>query len=194
MASLDRGVVRLTGFPGGDGFSTFYATPGGSFMSALRTFWAAMAPSMGQGITISFPSSGDTIDDTTGHLTGSWSGSTLTDVTTPATAKYASGVGVAINWLSSAIVPIGSSSKTAHRLRGRTFVVPVTAAAYDGDGTLLSSYLTPIQAGADALVIAGATFFKVWHRPAVGASDGMSGQVNAAKIHDRVAFLSSRRP
>jgi hypothetical protein len=98
-----------------------------------------------------------------------------------------------INWMTNTIVPVGSSSKTSHRMRGRTFIVPVQPALYTNNGDLQASSVLGIKTAADALISGGAGHMVLWHRPATGASDGVSGPVISSSVHTRIAVLRSRR-
>ena len=193
MPNLDRGIVTWQGFPGAPGYSVFYATPGGSFMSSLRVFFDAIKGALGRNVVLSFPNTGDTIDSFTGNLVGSWSGATLSNVAAPTTGSYAAPVGCCILWNTGTIVPPGSSSLHSHKLRGKTFIVPLNSGSYDSDGSLEPVGMGGIAAAATALVSAGTDYWKVWHRPAPGGSDGVAGQVTGYTLHDRVAVLRSRR-
>lgn len=194
MPDIDQGIVTWTGGPIGTGVTVMYATPGGSFMAAIRTFYATIAGSLSNYVTLSFPSSGNTIDSATGHLTGSWSGTTLSTVTGTGGGFTSAPSGACVNWLTSTIVPGYPPSGTPHVARGRTFVVPLATNSYDSDGTIGTSAFTSIKSAADALVAAGAGHFVVWHRPVPGTSAGGAiADVIAAKVRDRAAVLTSRR-
>lgn len=136
-------------------------------------------------LTITVPGTGDTIDDTTGELTGVWTAAGG-DTTTGTTAfGSAAGVGACITWNTGGIV-------NGRRLRGRTFIVPIHAQNYATDGTLVTSSLSALQTLANSLQAAGP--MGIWHRPTtVGGSDGTSYGVISNKVRDKVAFLSSRR-
>lgn len=156
----------------------------------LRAAFTAAASCFPGALNIQFPNQGDTIDDTTGNLVGSWSttggGTVAGTVNGPAPA----GVGACIGWTTGGIVT-GASGRS-HRLRGRTFLVPLTVSAYDVDGTLEPSAYAKLQTLAGAIMASGP--LAIWHRPTTkGGSDGNSYGVGAFKVRDKVAFLSSRR-
>lgn len=147
--------------------------------------FAAAAALFPEDLVITVPASGDSIDDTTGELTGVWTttgGGTVEGTTAFGTAA---GVGACITWLTGGIV-------AGKKLRGRTFIVPIHAQNYAVDGTLVTSSLLVIQTLANDLQAAGG--LGVWHRPTTsGGSDGTSYGVIANKVSDKVAYLSSRR-
>lgn len=154
-------------------------------VAAIKSAFDGVAAAIPGGCTITTPGSGETIDDTTGTLTGVWSaaGGGITTCTGAATA--AAGVGACITWNTGGIV-------NGRKLRGRTFVVPLTSTAYDGTGTITVPALGTVQTFADALMGSGG--LAVWHRPTIaGGADGTSYGVLSNRVRDKVAYLSSRR-
>lgn len=149
-----------------------------SAFSAQTSFWSSS-------VTITVPGTGDVIEDTTGVLDSVWTASGGGSVTGTNVAQTAAGAGACVNWLTGGVVG-------GRRLRGRTFLVPLTVNSYDADGTLTPSALVAIGAWANALM--GSSPLAVWHRPsAPGAADGNSYGVVANRVRDKVAFLTSRR-
>lgn len=140
-------------------------------------------------LTLTFPNSGDQIDDTTGNLSGVWTTTGGGTLACTGTAPNAAGVGACIGWTTGGIV---SGTKGPRKLRGRTFLVPLSGAVYDGDGTITPGSLTALQSLADGIRTAGP--LAVWHRPSTSvATDGNSYGVLSARVRDKVAYLSSRR-
>jgi len=157
------------------------APPVAAVKSAFDNFKGALP----LGVTVTIPSTGDSIDDATGTLEGVWSGSGGGAITGTGTAVSAAGVGACITWLTGGIV-------NGRKLRGRTFLVPLHNSTYDSDGTLAAGTVTAVNAFAAALLASGG--FGIWHRPTtVGGSDGTSSSVLAYRVRDKVAYLSSRR-
>lgn len=158
-------------------------------VAAIRTAFNALAPDIAAGCTIQVPGSGDVIEDTTGALVGSWTASTPPVVTGSGTFSPAAGVGACVTWNTGGIVP---GKKGPRRLRGRTFLVPLSSGAYEPNGTLRDSGLADIQSWASSMLAGGP--LAVWHRP--NAALGLVGNsygVQSFKVRDKVAFLSSRR-
>ena len=140
-------------------------------------------------VTISFPVAGDTIQDTTGDLVGVWSAPAVASVTGGASSTQAAGVGACIGWTTGGIV---NGSKGPRKLRGRTFLVPISADNYQANGTLVDGALAVSQQL--ALDMMGTGPLAVWHRPSSATgSDGGSYGVISGRVRDKVAFLSSRR-
>lgn len=193
MANIDRGIVTWSGVPTGPGYSVFYAVPGHSVMTALRAFFNSLGPSVPAGITFKFPSSGDTIDSATGDLVGSWSGSVLSDVVCSATGGYSAASGLAVGWDTGTLVAAGGSWKTAHRVRGRTFLVPLGDVCYDSAGTPIATTLTALNTWLTTLLAATTPNLVIWAAPKKGNSDGVLAPVTGFRVKDQVAILRSRR-
>jgi hypothetical protein len=159
-------------------------------VAAVATAYGLLKPSLPAGLNITVPGAGDTIDDATGNLTGVWAAATPNAIVGTGYPNNFAGVGACVGWTTGQIVT-GASGR-AHKLRGRTFMVPLQANAADPTGTLADADLTNLRACAAALMGAGG--LGVWHRPTTkGGSNGSSGAVISFKVRDKVAFLSSRR-
>jgi hypothetical protein len=99
-------------------------------------------------------------------------------------ANYAGGSGAVIHWLTGFF-------HNGREVRGKTFLVPLSASVYSVDGTISGTNLPAIQAAANNLIATAGITLVVWQHstpgynaiiPAVGAS-----------VPDRTAFLRSRR-
>lgn len=156
-------------------------------VAAIRTAFATLGSALPISTTISVPGSGETITATNGTLVGTWAaGSTPAPITGSSTDTSAAGVGAVVNWLTGDIVG-------TRRVRGRTFIVPLSTFAYDQQGTLTTAQLTALGNFATALR-AVTPALAIWHRPtSPGATDGTGHLVNGHRIRDHVAYLSSRR-
>ena len=183
MATLERILITWTGLTGLPGVSVCYGVLGGSAAADLGTMFTSLAGQFPSGLTVTIPNNGDTIDDATGALTGTWSAGSVVTMVASGTSTHAAGVGCYINWKTSAIVG-------GRRLMGRTFLAPLTNTLYDSQGTINSASLGPITTAAN-LVVAGGDL-RVWHRP-VGGSGGSSAAPVAAAVPDQVTSLRSRR-
>lgn len=186
MADVARIRVVLSTGVGGAGVATYYCDPadlGGR--TALGTFYTAWGAGMPPVFTWNIPASGDTIESTTGTLTGGWtSGSTITGTATGSSA-YAGGTGTYIRWDTGAVVG-------GRRLRGRTFMVPMSAATYDGNGNIVDATLASLQTATNTLVTNSS--FVIWHRPSTpGGSDGSTHLVTSGTCIDKVTSLRTRR-
>jgi hypothetical protein len=186
MATIQRVVCEWTGSVGLPGYTVLYgdtATP--SVVTDVLDFFDDIKAVIPSTVTVTVPSSGDLIDDTDGSLAGVWSGSEGGQVTGTSGADFAAGVGATVTWDTNGV-------RNRRRVRGRTFLAPLTSAVFDPDGTLEGSWITTLQNAAD-LVVAGG-HLKVWSRPSsIPAADGFSSTVTSARIIDRATALRSRR-
>lgn len=161
-------------------------------ISALVAAFGAASKLIPAGVTLTFPGTGDIIEDTTGTLTGVWTASGAGTVSGNGSAQCAAGVGAVISWQTGGIV-------AGKKLRGRTFMVPIAFKdpgsgdeAFDNDGTFGPATLVKIQTLANAIMASGP--LAVWHRPTTtGGSDGTSYGVVSNRVPDRVSTLRTRR-
>lgn len=195
MAGMSRVNVTWQNFPGAPGLTQLYlddATSGQAHIDAIRTFFDAVKALLPTGTTINVPSSGDRIDEVTGDILGTWSVATTPAVVTCTGAgQYAGNAGVCIHWLTNTIV-------RGRRLRGRSFLVPVVATAFDTNGTPSATAMTTLTNAANALVTALGTTFQVWSRPQKATPEhpaytGTRGPVTSARVPDLAVSLRSRR-
>lgn len=184
MAVINRYRVNWTGFTGAPGLSTFYSDGASTAaLAAIRTFFAAISNVIPPSVSLDFPGAGDQLESTTGALVGGWT------VTPPAVvngsapvAFFAGGTGARVIWETSTIVQ-------GRRVRGSTFLVPLSTSAYDSNGTLISGATALIQPAATTLATAGV--LQVWSRPTISGSAITS--VTSAQLSDRVTNLRTRR-
>ena len=157
--------------------------------AAITQAYNVLSQVIPTGCSIVVPNSGDTIEDTTGALTGGWTSGGGGTVAGAAPAAAAAGVGGCIGWQTGGIV---QGTKGPRRLRGRTFIVPLSSQVYEADGTILAASLDVLNTFATNLQAAGP--LAVWHRPTkVAPASGTSYGVLSHRVRDKVAFLSSRR-
>jgi hypothetical protein len=185
MATINKVICDWTGLPGMPGVSVFYSTAGSDPTGDLVTFFNAIKALFPTGLSWTVPPAGDTIDDTTGTLNGSWSGVGAAVVASSAgTPSYSTGVGGMINWRTGGIV-------NGRRLRGRTFLTSISGAYYNTNGTVSATFLSTVGAAATAL--AGAGKLRIWHRPPPGASSGSSSLITSGTVPQQVYTLRTRR-
>lgn len=179
--------IRATwvgGVPGG-GISTFYTVGTSPDVSALKTWFTALAPYLPPNVTITIPSNGDTLESTTGVLTGGWSGTGGGTVTGTGNSAYSDGVGMTSVWNTGTVVG-------GRRLKGRTFICPLAQGFASTDGTLNNTIVTAVQSASNTLVAAALLY--VWHRPKPSApTSGVIATATSSTIPDRVTALRSRR-
>jgi hypothetical protein len=176
----------------GEGVATHYFAPTPGFQPELKTFWTACAALMAGWVTIRVPNSGETFDEVTGTLTGTWSQGTSSSFLGAGSGGAAGGVGACVGWTTGGI-------RNGRKVRGRTFVVPLAAGVYDSDGTLLSGTVTTLQAAVNALVAATSVSLYVYCRPTpapggIGPdSPGQAASITSGLVKDHVSWLRSRR-
>lgn len=185
MATIRRIRVLWGGIPGMPGYSLFYASAAADATADLVTYFNAIKARFPSGLSWTVPPTGDTLDDATGTLNGSWSGAGAGIVTSTGTGAYAAGVGAYSAWVTNAIVG-------GRRLRGRTFLAPLLGTNYDNTGTIDPTQLTTFATATSTLAATGKLV--VWHRPSgPGASNGSSSLITAGVVPDVVTSLRSRR-
>ena len=183
--AIDKGVWVWNGLPGGSGYSIFYATPDMGVSGLIKTFWDSIVAALPSGVSVTGPTEGDRLDESTGTLTGVWTGGAGGTTVGTGAPHFAAPTGACVTWHTGGIV-------NGKRVRGRTFLVPLTGDAYQDDGSLRENIRATMQAAVDALVSAAAGDLLVWHRP-VGGLGGSAHPVVSGRISDRAAILTSRR-
>lgn len=194
MPTLNRAKVTWTNFTGGPGLSTFYFGSSVVDMTALRTFFSAIAGNIPSAVTINVPSGGDQISDVTGQITGIWSGPAQAPLNmTGGVGNYSGTSGLVVDWLSSAVV-------NGRRPIGKTFIVPTNQTAYDTNGSIATAVISSVTTAAMALLAAYAGELKVFSRPFTPpagstkpARIGSSSTAVAARVPDLAVVLRSRR-
>lgn len=183
--SIDRLRVPMLVNNGGAAVATHYATTGGGCQPHFAAFWDAVSLRLATGVVGTVEASGDTLDESTGLLTGTWEFGTPDGFVGGGSSSYPSGVGAVITWNTAGIV-------RGRRVKGRTFVVPLDGSSYDASGTIASFTLDTLRTAAAALITDCAGAFVVWSRPVNGVG-GSAHPVTSATVADKVATLRSRR-
>lgn len=183
--AIQRIPVVWSGIPTGPGVSVFYGAEGSVVNDDLSTFFTAIKGLIPTGTSIIIPSSGDTISEATGDVAGTWTGAAGGSIVCNGAASHAAGVGGVVQWMTGGIV-------NGRRVKGRTFLVPLFASAYDNNGTLIDAQRNTIQTAVDALVVGAGGNLMVWHRPTSGVG-GSAHAITSGKVSDTVAVLKSRR-
>lgn len=188
MPNIKRIRVALTGAAVvGPGVNTFYVSSAATgFLPGVKDFYEAFKGSVPTGVTFVFPSGGETLDAATGAVVGVWNETPVLTTQGSDTNIYPAGVGGRVVWNTAGI-------RNRRRIRGATYIVPLSGGAYDLDGTLTAVARGRLVAGADALRAALLTDFVVWSRPHGAAGDGMASVVTSSDVPDKVSWLRSRR-
>lgn len=200
MAKIMRVKARWSGFQGGPGYSIFHfrdfntddptnqnATDA---IARVRAFFTTINPVLPNTVSIQVEADVEVLEDTTGALVGMVNGTSVSAVTGTAggTAPYAAAVGAVVTWRTSSI-------RNGRRMRGRTFLVPLSSTAFAADGTLIDSALNYINQAATALRSnAAQPDLGVYGRPSgPAATDGVWYAVTAHSTPDMGAVMRSRR-
>ena len=197
MTNIDRVRVSLTGFPGAPGVATHYGLSGTALFPLVVALWGSLAVVMPADVSIRVEASGDSINDVDGSLVGSWSIAPVTGVAGGAAGAYAAPAGACLTWLTNDILD-------RHRVKGRTFVVPLGNANYEADGSLTSGTASGLAAAAAAYVTNTGGNAVIWHRPRAAraatatlparvARVGGHAIITGSRVADKVAVLRSRR-
>jgi len=197
MPNIDRVRVSWTGFPGAPGVSTFYALDGPAMLPHLKTYFDAMRGQIPADVTMTIENFGDIIEPISGDLVSSWVGEVQAPSVGEQNGQYAAPVGACVNWLTGDVLD-------GHRLRGRTYFVPLASAAFDLTGSINSTVLTAYRAFSETFRTDETGNFVIWHRPRVAkAADGSRPAVEAraggysvvtgSQVPDESVVLRSRR-
>lgn len=185
MADIQRVKVVWSGWTGSPGLTILYGADGAALSAGFRTFINGIKADLPDNVIITFPTSGDIVNDLTGDLNGAWTGGAVSNVTGTDPGNFFTAAGVGIRWNTTAIV-------FGRRLRGRTFLVPTTAAMWDTNGNLVPASVVGLQASVDAFVTANSPNFKVWSRPQTDRG-GTSATVTNGAVIPKGVVLRSRR-
>lgn len=203
MASILRIKARWSGFNGAPGYTVMHFRdfgtgdgPGAALdrnaalaaANRVQAFFQAIANNLPQAVRINIEPEADLLEDSTGTLLNSFDVSGGSAVQGTEAFSYSAAVGAVINWRTSGV-------REGRRVRGRSFVVPLSSSAFAQDGSLNNVARSDIQDAADALVASSGTpDLGVYARPTgPGASDGAWFVATSASVPTMGAVLRSRR-
>lgn len=200
MAELLRVKARWGGFTGSPGYTVFHmrdfeggagvADQAQAAVDKVRTFFDGFKQWLAYGVNVTVLGEVEIIESTTGQMVN------VVGVTQPAIVqstasvvdRYAAAVGAVITWRTAGV-------RNGRRIKGRTFLVPLTGNAYENNGTLHSDAMFSINNAATALrATAGTGDLGVYARPTgPGATNGEWFVVTSHSVPDISAVLRSRR-
>lgn len=198
-----RVTARWSGWSGAPGYSNFYfGTDPGFFdggllgdaaaaaaLSAQQRVYSAfltMRAQIPSGLTVTSIQGVDVLDSDSGEIQGVIDTGDDLNVTGTGAGGFSAASGAVVNWRT-------NDYRFGRRIRGRTFLVPITGSAYEDDGSLTSSALGDFREFAEDMVNGGgAPVLGVWSRPRAGAG-GVFASVTGANVPDMAAVLRSRR-
>jgi hypothetical protein len=198
MTVMLRSVTTWSNVQGLPGYTNLYWRPGtggGSTADAsdiaarVRACWLACVGALVTGMTLQVSGVTEAIEDTTGALTGVFTG------TTPAVVTGTGGGSLAPRG-SGWTVQANTDLIVGRRfLKGRTFLAPLPTTAFNASGTPLG--FGAVATAFNAMLTGGSTasFPVIWSRPIVGtgARAGTSGPVTLYAVSQVPTLLRSRR-
>lgn len=192
-----RVTARWTGFSGAPGYSNFYFSSGfldggllgdeaQSLANRVAAAFTEMRTMLPGDVNIGIEPEVPVIDSDTGVISAFNTISPPAAIEGGAIDQFAGPVGAVVTWRTGDL-------RNGRRIRGRTFLVPLSTATFSDDGTLASSQFSYLQDFADTLMGgAGEGDLGVWSRPS-GGSGGVFATVTGYTIPDMAAVLRSRR-
>ena len=200
MADIARVKVRWSGFTGSPGYSVFHFRDFGGVtptvsdvelaIDRVDAFFNAIKAYLPSVVNVKTQADVEVIDETNGSLVNVLQGTPTAGVngTASGATPYAAATGAVLTWRTSGI-------RNGRRIRGRTFLVPMSSDCFSFDGTINGTALTTLTTAATALTdTTGLADLAVWARPTgPGATDGIAHAVTAFSIPDMSAVLRSRR-
>lgn len=195
---ITRITARWGGFAGAPGYSNFYFSSGfldgGIFgeeaellAGRVADAFEALSPVLPRNVTIDIEPEVAVIDSDTGVAQSFTSiDPPEVDLPTGSAQPFAGPAGAVVTWRTNDL-------RNGRRIRGRTFLVPLSTTAYQEDGSLTTIALNAVRGFGDAMVgNALQGDLGVWSRPQGGAG-GVFASVVSFTVPDKVAVLRSRR-
>lgn len=200
MATILRVKLRWSGFQGGPGYSIFHFRDfnGGGDLSEqvegaasrVDTFAADLTGVIARGVQLQVMTDVEEIEETNGQLMEihNASAKTAKNATASAGTAYAAAVGAVVNWRTGSV-------RNGRRVRGKTFLVPLSGSSFEDNGTLNASHLGQITTAATKMIDGtGTPDLGVYARPSSrGATDGAWSVATSFSVPDMGAVLRSRR-
>jgi hypothetical protein len=176
------------------GLSEYTAANAQAAVNAVRAFWVALAPDLPDELRLSVQPVVDIYNDLTGELQASHTAAVAPSVVAGAAAgSYIGGAGAKVSWNTGSI-------HNGRRVRGSTFIVPLSNAVFTATGTVGTSFITSTNTAANTMIAAlttAATPMVVWSRPKTPAGlpavDGAVFLVSSGSVGAKSAILRGRR-
>lgn len=186
--------LRTSGFPGGPGWTTFYFDGDDGPILVNQFRWVR---EYAQAVAGLFPAEWNAVVQTEGRLlltaTGALQATTI--IPDDGTANVVVGLQAAGGFgpgpAGMCIAMTSAGVNRGRKVRGRTFLVPVSPNVYQADGTITDQVLNGFRPGIQAIFTDGRKV-GVWSRPRLGVG-GAFFLVSATSIKDKAAILTSRR-
>jgi hypothetical protein len=185
MANISKITVDWQVPSGGSGSNTFYALDGPGVESGLETAYNSIKSYVPVGVTWGLHRGGEILDPLNGTLVGDWGTSVVAGSSPTGTGVWANGVGLSLRWETGTIMD-------GHRLRGRTYIVPIVSSAFGPDGNILASVETAFNTAFQQVITSHPGQLVVWHRPKDPRAGGFSVATTVA-VRPKPAILRTRR-
>jgi hypothetical protein len=181
VTELNQVRVQWTSSVGIDGVSTFYCTgPVGQFVNDVKAFFDSIKDLLPSDITLVYPGSGNIINDATGEPVATWVDAPPDPTLCTGGGNYAKPVGSVVNWQTGLYAG-------GRQIRGKTFLVPLTAGSFDTDGTVPGVVAGNIRSAANLLAQSASVM--VIYSP----SNHTNAAVTVATVPSIACVLRSRR-
>jgi hypothetical protein len=184
-----RAIWNVQG--GGTGYSVFHvreastsgvAAAAQTFAADLRTGFQSIVAHLPDDVILNFDSEARELDVATGQLLAVHAFTAPTAVTGSSTAAYSAPSGARVDLVTAGIV-------AGRRIRGRTYLVPITSLDYTTTGTIQSTARTAFNACFDTFKgRSGVYSLGVWSR-----THGVIADVVTCSTPSEAAILRSRR-
>lgn len=182
MALLKRVRISWTKWPGGPGVSTLlFETEQAPPLADVRSLFATIGNYVASGVELQVENVGQTIDTTTGKAVAGWSAAAQTAIACSGGVNYAQPCGAYISWRSGAFI-------NGREVRGKTFLVPLSSAWYDAEGTIHPTAVNAINTALTTFRVAGGSVQRIFSRGAAAVSP-----VSSSFLVDKAVVLTSRR-
>lgn len=182
MPNINRVRIGWLGWAGAPGVTTFYTIADSvPNTTAIKAWMETLKNNIPSGSSLVLETTGQQVDSVTGKANGTWVGTNQTTTTSTGTGSYAAPCGAQINWSTGAFVD-------GKAMRGRTFLVPLIAANYQADGTLLDAFRTAVITNAETFRNAMGGTLMAWNR-----KTGTLAAIIKADCPDKAVVLRSRR-
>lgn len=194
MASIARIKANWTGFPGAPGVSVFhFSTFEGNFgpgvqgaAGAVATFFSSIANFLPASVRIDIDPEAEILEDSTGELIDTSPIDGIGQIPGVSTQAYSGPTGAVVNWRTGSI-------RNGRRMRGRTFIVPLSGDSFQNDGTINPTVLNALNSSVDTFLGTADVALQVYGRPTILGTDGVSADVTSGTVPDLAAVLRSRR-
>lgn len=180
--------IAVLGAAGGD----WNPTGAQSAVNAVRAFFNALTANIPDEVRIQVSPIVDTYDRGTGTLISSSVAASVPGVVAgTSTAGYAGGAGIKVVWNTGQI-------RNGRRVRGSTFIVPISAAVFTATGNVGGTFVTQVNNAAATMLSSlstGGTPMGIWSRPREVPSPrtGFATEVISGSCTLKSAILRGRR-